>query len=72
MEAEVERGAFLEHADVHGNMYGTSLAAVARVCEQGKVPILDIDVQGAAKVRGRKNYSRTGTEAKGGVSKVWG
>eukprot|EP00961_Rhodomonas_salina_P192684 2600808-Rhodomonas_salina.1 len=30
MEAEVKDGKFLEHADVHGNMYGTSFAACVR------------------------------------------
>jgi guanylate kinase len=50
MEAEIAKGAFLEHAAVHGNMYGTSLRAVAAVCASGKIPVLDIDVQGALKV----------------------
>lgn len=31
-------------------MYGTSLRAVAAVSASGKVPILDIDIQGAEKV----------------------
>lgn len=44
-------GLFLEHAHVHGNVYGTSLAAVRRVREQGKVCVLDIDVQGARSVK---------------------
>lgn len=51
MEEAIARGEFLEHAAVHGNFYGTSLKAVAAVCAAGKVPVLDIDVQGAAKVR---------------------
>ncbi|KAJ9534895.1 hypothetical protein QJQ45_029547, partial [Haematococcus lacustris] len=51
MQSEIARGAFLEHASVHGNSYGTSLAAVAAVCSLGKLPLLDIDVQGARKVR---------------------
>jgi guanylate kinase len=36
---------------VHGNLYGTSIAAVRKVLESGKVCILDIDVQGARAVR---------------------
>ncbi len=51
MEAQVAQGLFLEHADVHGNMYGTSLGAVADVGRQGKMCVLDIDVQGAQQVR---------------------
>lgn len=44
-------GKFLEYAEVHGNLYGTSIAAVKRVLEGGRVCILDIDVQGARSVR---------------------
>ena len=47
----VERGDFIEHAHVHGNVYGTSKAAVMEVIKQGKVCLLDIDVQGAAAVQ---------------------
>ena len=36
---------FLEHASVHGQYYGTSLAAVQAVAATGKCCILDIDVQ---------------------------
>ncbi|KXZ54697.1 hypothetical protein GPECTOR_4g765 [Gonium pectorale] len=48
---EVGEGKFLEYAEVHGNMYGTSVAAVKSVLESGRVCILDIDVQGARAVR---------------------
>ena len=51
MEAEIAEGKFLEYADVHGNFYGTSVAAVQAVADAGKIPILDIDVQGARNVR---------------------
>ncbi|WIA08042.1 hypothetical protein OEZ85_007512 [Tetradesmus obliquus] len=51
MAAQVAGGMFLEHATVHGNSYGTSLAAVARVSAEGKHCVLDIDVQGAQQVR---------------------
>ena len=47
MEAQIANGEFLEYARVHENVYGTSLAAVAAVADQGKICILDIDVQGA-------------------------
>ena len=45
--AEVERGNFLEHNEVHGNYYGTHKAAVRDIVAQGKVCVLDIDVKGA-------------------------
>jgi len=51
MQELIARGMFLEHAAVHGNMYGTSLPAVAAVSATGKVAVLDIDVQGAEQVK---------------------
>ncbi|MBE0616841.1 MAG: guanylate kinase [Proteobacteria bacterium] len=46
-EAMIERGAFAEWAEVHGNLYGTSLHALQERLAQGVDVILDIDVQGA-------------------------
>ena len=37
---------FVEYANVHLNIYGTSIAAVRKVMEAGKICILDIDIQG--------------------------
>ena len=51
MQQDIEAGLFVEHAEVHGNLYGTSMAAVQAVTRQGKVCLLDIDVQGAESVR---------------------
>ncbi|MCO5610157.1 hypothetical protein L7F22_064392 [Adiantum nelumboides] len=51
MELAIQEGKFLESADVHGNLYGTSIAAVEAVANAGKRCILDIDVQGAQAVR---------------------
>jgi guanylate kinase len=45
------RGEFLECCTVHGNMYGTSRGALKQVQQTGRVPIIEIDVQGAQKVR---------------------
>lgn len=42
---------FIEHAEVHGNIYGTSYEAVLREIRHGKVCILDIDIQGAKRVK---------------------
>ena len=50
MEAAIKNGEFIEYAAVHGNYYGTSKKSVADVCEQGKVCILDIDIQGVKSV----------------------
>ena len=51
MQAEIAAGRFLEHANVHGKIYGTSFAAVEKVASEGKICILDIDVQGAELVK---------------------
>ena len=42
---------FLEHAEVHGNYYGTLKRPIEEVLAEGNSMILDIDVVGAAKVR---------------------
>ena len=50
-KAEIDAGGFLEWAEVHGNLYGTSRAQVERELSEGRDIILEIDVQGAASVR---------------------
>jgi guanylate kinase len=50
-EAEIAAGAFLEHAEVHGNYYGTLRREVDPYRQQGVGVILDIDVQGARQIR---------------------
>jgi len=47
---QVESGAFLEHAMVHGNGYGTRLADVEALLNEGFDVLLEIDWQGAAQV----------------------
>jgi guanylate kinase len=52
--AMVAAGAFAEWAEVHGNLYGTSLAEIARARDAQSIGILfDIDYQGARQVRAR-------------------
>ena len=50
-EAMIEEDAFLEHASVFGNYYGTSRAAVSGPVAEGRDVLLEIDWQGAALVR---------------------
>lgn len=50
-EARIARGEFLEHATVHGNHYGVPLDQVRGKMDQGKSVILNIDVQGARRVK---------------------
>ena len=53
-EAMVAAGAFLEWADLFGNLYGTSAADTERILESGSDVVLVIDVQGARQVRRRR------------------
>jgi guanylate kinase len=50
-EREVAEGIFLEHAEVHGNFYGTSRTTVQDLLRQGRDVLLEIDWQGAAQIR---------------------
>ena len=49
--AMVERGEFLESADVHGNLYGTSQSWIDRQRARDVDIVLEIDWQGAQQVR---------------------
>jgi guanylate kinase len=46
----VSGGAFLEWAEVHGNLYGTPAAPVRESLASGECVILEIDVQGGMQV----------------------
>ena len=50
-EELLRENAFIEHASVHGNYYGTLKAPIEEVLAEGNSMILDIDVQGAHTVR---------------------
>ena len=50
-EELIKEGAFIEYAKVHDNYYGTLKGPIEDVLAEGNSMILDIDVQGAAKVR---------------------
>jgi guanylate kinase len=50
-EAMLERGEFLESAEVHGHRYGTSQKVIDEVLARGGDLILEIDWQGAEQVR---------------------
>lgn len=47
----VKTNAFIEWANVHGNLYGTSKKAVADRISQGSDVVLEIDFQGAMQIR---------------------
>jgi guanylate kinase len=47
----IDRGEFLEYAEVFGNFYGTNRNVLERARGEGKDVILDIDVQGARQLK---------------------
>jgi len=47
----VEMGAFLEHAEVFGNLYGTPRDKIEQALDAGRTVILEIDVQGGKQVK---------------------
>lgn len=49
--AMIERGEFLEQAEVFGNLYGTSQQWVEQTLASGRDVILEIDWQGAQQIR---------------------
>jgi guanylate kinase len=50
-EEMIANGDFLEWAEVHGNLYGTSRRAVEEIRSSGSDVILTIDIQGAEQAR---------------------
>jgi guanylate kinase len=51
---KIDEGDFLEFAEVYGNYYGTPKSKVFNALEKGNDVILEIDIQGALKVK--ENY----------------
>jgi len=49
--SRLARGEFAEWAQVHGNRYGTTIAAVDQALEADQDLLMDVDVQGAAQLR---------------------
>ena len=47
----IDNDEFLEYAEVYGNFYGTPRSEVLRLLEEGKDVILEIDIQGALKIK---------------------
>ena len=51
--AMIEADEFVEWAEVHGHLYGTSWKALQDALDEGRFLILDVDVQGAMQMRQR-------------------
>ena len=52
-EQRVQRGEFLEYAEVFGNYYGTHASELDRAAAEGVDLVLDIDVQGARQLKAK-------------------
>jgi guanylate kinase len=50
-EKLISEKAFIENAEFSGNLYGTSIAAVRALEDQGKICILDIELNGVKAVK---------------------
>jgi guanylate kinase len=50
-QQRARKGEFLEHAEVFAHLYGTPRDAVEQALNQGKIVILEIDVQGAKQAK---------------------
>jgi guanylate kinase len=48
---QIEAGDFIEHAEVYGNMYGTLRRPMEQAIAEGKVYLVEIDVQGALQLK---------------------
>jgi len=54
-EERIKRGDFIEWAEVHGYLYGTPRESIEVKLSQGKIVLLDIDVEGGMAIK--KLYS---------------
>ncbi len=50
-QAMIDHGDFFEHAEVHGNHYGTSRKAIEERIQHGDDVVLEIDWQGALQIK---------------------
>ncbi|KAL1516560.1 hypothetical protein ABEB36_000463 [Hypothenemus hampei] len=51
MRKALENGEFIEHAVFSGNTYGTSYKTIEDVTKQGKIVLMDIDMEGVKQVK---------------------
>ena len=50
-QRRIDAGAFVEWAEYGGNLYGTLWSEVEMLFSAGRIPVLDIDIQGAQQIR---------------------
>lgn len=52
-EVLIAQGEFLEHAEVYGNLYGTTRLGLSEVVASGKNVFFDLDIQGARQLKAK-------------------
>ena len=53
-QAMVDSNQFIEHQErLHGHRYGTTYAELKRIKDAGKIPIIEVDVQGAIELNNK-------------------
>ncbi|MDX6439425.1 MAG: guanylate kinase [Gaiellaceae bacterium] len=57
--ARIEEGAFLEHVTFVGGRYGTLASEIDRIAADGRVCILELEIEGAMKVQKEVEHSVT-------------
>lgn len=58
-EKKIREGFFVEWAQVHTNMYGTSFEQIQLAWAKGKVVIMDIDIQGVVTFKSKYPEAKT-------------
>ncbi|CAD8215420.1 unnamed protein product [Paramecium octaurelia] len=54
-DENIKNNEFLEFCEVHGNLYGTAKHQINNIIKQNKIPLIEIDVQGAEKINKQLN-----------------
>jgi guanylate kinase len=57
--ARIEAGGFLEHVTFVGGRYGTLASEIDRIGDEGKICILELEIEGALKVQDELEHSVT-------------
>jgi guanylate kinase len=52
-QEQIDKGAFVEWAEVHGHFYGSAQSVVDDAFREGDVAVFDIDVQGGAAIKAK-------------------
>ena len=67
-QAKVDAGEFLEYVDYVGNRYGTLRSEIDRLRAAGKAPLLELETEGALRVKRREGSAELGGAGRRGAS----